>query len=239
MSRFGLLVVYNSTNIHACLLGQHPTPSNNRAIVAEFIATTLFVYVGCGTAVSSQSILALDSTDTRSNTYLLAVAAAFGVGNAVLAYATTPISGGHINSAVTLAFVLLGDLNPLLGVQYVIAQCVGAILGASLVYGTFASNQLETLDGPKSPPFLLGVNSVTTGIPVGSAFLGELMGTFLLVFVVLMTAAYKHNISSNLAPIAIGWSLALAHLVLIPVTGCGVNPARSLGPMVVDLIVGP
>lgn len=79
-----------------------------------------------------------------------------------------------MNPAVTFAFMLLSDLNPVLGMLYVLAQCLGAMLGASLVYGTLASHQLETLDGDQTatPPFLLGVNSVTPGIPVGSAFLG-------------------------------------------------------------------
>ena len=171
---------------------QNHTPGNARAIAAEFIAMTLFVYVGCGAAVSSQAMLGLNPEDTRSNTFLVAVALAFGIGISVLAYAIAPISGGHINPAVTFAFMLLKGIGPILGLLYIAAQCVGAVLGASLVYGTFASNQLMTLSGEKTPPFMLGVNGVSPGVPVGSGFLGELMGTYLLVFTVLMTAVYRH-----------------------------------------------
>lgn len=160
--------------------------------MAELIAMTLFVYVGCGAAVSSQSMLGLNPEDTRSNSFLVAVALAFGIGISVLAYAIAPVSGGHINPAVTFAFMLLKGINPILGLLYIAAQCVGAVLGAALVYGTFASNQLMTLSGEKTPPFMLGVNGVSPGVPVGSGFLGELMGTYLLVFTVMMTAVYRH-----------------------------------------------
>jgi aquaporin PIP len=87
-------------------------------------------------------------------------------------------------------------------------------------------------------PFNVGMNSVTPSVPSGSAFLGEAMGTFLLVFTVIMTAVHPKSIAQNIAPIAIGWSVLLAHLVLIPLTGCGINPARSLGPMLVVLAAG-
>lgn len=64
------------------------------------------------------------------------------------------------------------------------------------------------------------------------------MGTFILVWTVLMTAVHKKSIAGNMAPIAIGWSVLLAHLVLLPFTGCGINPARSAGPHVVTAIAG-
>ena len=87
-------------------------------------------------------------------------------------------------------------------------------------------------------PFNVGMNTVNPTIPTGSAFLGECMGTFLLVFTVIMTAVHPKSIAQNIAPIAIGWSVLLAHLVLIPLTGCGINPARSLGPMLVVISAG-
>jgi glycerol uptake facilitator-like aquaporin len=82
------------------------------------------------------------------------------------------------------------------------------------------------------------MNSVRSTVPTASAFLGEAMGTFLLVFTVIMTAIHPKSIAQNIAPIAIGWSVLLAHLILIPTTGCGINPARSLGPMLVVLAAG-
>jgi MIP family channel proteins len=197
----------------------------------------MFVWIGCGTAVSSQAILGFDAEATIDNSFLTAVALAFGIGIAVLVYTVAPISGGHINPAVTFAFVLLGDLSPMVGSFYVTAQCLGAILGAAVLWGSTASNTLmELTDG--HPPFLLGVNTVNPDLPVASAFLGECVGTFLLVWTVMMTAVSHKSIAGNIAPIAIGWSVLLAHLVLIPLTGCGINPARSLGPMLVVIMAG-
>jgi glycerol uptake facilitator-like aquaporin len=89
-----------------------------------------------------------------------------------------------------------------------------------------------------APPFLLGSNIVTPELPIASAFLIELMGTFLLVWTVCMTAVSKNSIAANIAPIAIGWSVLLAHLILIPYTGCGINPARSFGPHIVVIMAG-
>jgi glycerol uptake facilitator-like aquaporin len=143
------------------------------------------------------------------------------------------------------AFVLLGDMKPSIGALYVLSQCLGAILGAAILWGCTASQVLmEYTHDPtgetrgEDPPFLLGLNVVNTNLPLASAFLIEFMGTFLLVWTVLMTAVYKNNIAGNLAPIAIGWSVFLAHVVLIPFTGCGINPARSLGPMLVVIMSG-
>lgn len=76
------------------------------------------------------------------------------------------------------------------------------------------------------------------GLPLASAFLGEAIGTFLLVWTVIRTAVEKTSIAGNLAPIAIGWSIVLVHFVLIPLTGCGINPARSFGPHLVIIMAG-
>jgi glycerol uptake facilitator-like aquaporin len=82
------------------------------------------------------------------------------------------------------------------------------------------------------------MNKVHPELSVGSAFVGEFMGTFLLVWTVIMTAVSAKSIAGNIAPIAIGWAVALAHIMLIPFTGCGINPARSLGPMLVVIMTG-
>ena len=84
----------------------------------------------------------------------------------------------------------------------------------------------------------MGSNIVAPGVSMGSAFLIELLGTFLLVWTVCMTAVYKKSIAANIAPIAIGWSVLLAHLLCIPFTGCGINPARTFGPHLVSIMAG-
>jgi len=212
-------------------------PQKARALVAEFIAMTLFVFVGCGSAVSSQ-INEQSSTNNDQQTDIffdtLGVSLAFGIGIAVLAYTIAPISGGHINPAVTLAFVVLKKMSIVDGLMYMVVQFVAAILGAAILWGCTAYYGDQ---GENITPFGLGQNSVAN-IGIGSAFLVEAVGTFILVWTVMMTAVHKKSIAGNIAPIAIGWSVFLAHIVLIPLTGCGINPARSAGPHIVNAIAG-
>ena len=85
--------------------------AQNRAVLAEFYAMTLFVWVGCGAACAAQSLYAFDQNDIRDNTFLLGVSIAFGFGITVLVYTIAPYSGGHINPAVTFAFWLLGEIG--------------------------------------------------------------------------------------------------------------------------------
>jgi MIP family channel proteins len=219
------------------LFGYDYTPADNHAAFGEFVATTLFVYVGCGVAVSTQAFSAFDPDTKLDNDFLLAVSIAFGFAISILAYSVAPISGGHINPAVSFAFFILKDLPLIDFISYLFAQCCGATLGAALVWGSFASPKLEDAS-ESSPPYLVGSNFVHQEIPLGSAFLGEMMGTFLLVWTVLMTAVSVHSIAGNLAPIAIGWSVMLAHMLLIPITTCGINPARSFGPHMISIMAG-
>jgi MIP family channel proteins len=182
---------------------------------------------------------------------LLTIATAFGVGIAVLAYGIGHISGGHINPAVTLAFMLLGDISIVKGILYMVVQFTGAIVGSLIVWGC-ASGLADAcdedsqdpvclnsnFDGQFGPAFTLGLNTVSATTSIGSAFLLELVGTYLLVITVLNSAVDKNSAAGSCAPIAIGWSVMLAHINLIPFTGCGINPARSFGPMIVDSIAG-
>jgi MIP family channel proteins len=184
----------------------------------------------------------------------LTIAIAFGFGISVLAYGIGHISGGHINPAVTLAFVAMGDISPMKGLLYMVVQCAGAIIGSFIVWGCAIGltdgcddgaeypdgvcAASEKSDGVYGPAFTIGLNTVSDRVTLYGAFLLEFMGTYLLVFTVLHSAVHKQSTAGNAAPIAIGWSVMLAHILLIPFTGCGINPARSLGPMVVDTIGG-
>jgi len=225
------LTVYHSF----CLETNTRMPELKQKLAAEFIAMTLFVFVGCGTAVASQAIDVLDGTGGTRAAFLTATSLAFGLGIAVLAYTIAPVSGGHINPAVTTSLLIIGEIDPKTAAAYICSQFLGATLGAAIVWGCMNDDLLKA-NG--DPPFLLGSNFVSANLPLGSAFLIELMGTFLLVWTVCMTAVYGQSIAANLAPIAIGWSVLLAHLVLIPYTGCGINPARSFGPHIVSIFAG-
>jgi MIP family channel proteins len=211
-----------------------------RQLAAEFVAMILFVWIGTGSAVSSGMWTASDDPAR-----LLTIAVAFGIGISVLAYGIGHISGGHINPAVTLAFMSIGDISIIKGILYMLVQFIGAIIGSFIVWGC-AAGLTDCDEGDTAPvcsyeggpAFNLGINSVTPTSSIGSAFLLELVGTYLLVITVLNSARDSGSGAGNCAPTAIGWSVLLAHINLIPFTGCGINPARTFGPHVVASIAG-
>lgn len=224
-----------------------------KQLAAEFVAMVLFVWIGTGSAVSSNVWAEGGGADPGR---LLTISVAFGFGITVLAYGIGDISGGHINPAVTFAFMVIGKMKPIAGVLYMVAQFAGAVVGSLVLWGCTAgltddcvAGEDTTFDGVCSqsynfdtekpgPAFLLGLNTVSTRITLGAAFFLELVGTYLLVITVMNSAVSPKSSAANLAPCAIGWSVMLAHIILIPFTGCGINPARSFGPMIVDSIGG-
>jgi aquaporin Z len=144
-----------------------------------------------------------------------------------MAYAIGGISGCHINPAVTIGVLAAGKMTGKDAIAYIIAQCLGAILGAAILY-LIASGQ----PGFAMPEWGLGANGWGEGYlgnyNILSAFVIEAVMTFLFIFVILGTTSKFGN--SAMAGLAIGVTLMLIHLVAIPVTGTSVNPARSLGP---------
>lgn len=226
-----------------------------KAAFAEFVATALFVWSGCGSALATNKW----GSDFTSGGEVLTIAVAFGFAISLLAYSIGHISGGHINPAVTFGLWILGEVDTKTMACYMLAQFKGAVVGALILWGCVASLTLpcdpDDFPYPSSaprvcdasalsdgsgygPPFKLGVNSLAPGVAQGSGFLIEVVGTYLLVFTVCMTAVHKKSGAGNAAPIAIGWSVMMAHIVLVPFTGCGINPARSFGPMLVNSFGG-
>ncbi|CAJ1932877.1 unnamed protein product [Cylindrotheca closterium] len=223
-----------------------------KAIFAEFIATALFVWIGCGSAIATNKWGAVSS-----GADLLTIAIAFGFAITLLAYSIGGVSGGHINPAVSFAVFIVGGIDFKTMACYILAQFGGAVTGALLLWGCAISLTLacDDYEDPSSvpvcaasalpdgrdgygPPFGLGVNSLSPRVGLGSGFMIEVMGTYLLVFTVCMSAIHKKSAAGNAAPIAIGWSVMMAHIVLVPFTGCGINPARSFGPMFINSIGG-
>eukprot|EP00418_Pyrodinium_bahamense_P017391 CAMPEP_0179123676 /NCGR_PEP_ID=MMETSP0796-20121207/58416_1 /TAXON_ID=73915 /ORGANISM="Pyrodinium bahamense, Strain pbaha01" /LENGTH=349 /DNA_ID=CAMNT_0020822321 /DNA_START=120 /DNA_END=1170 /DNA_ORIENTATION=+ len=191
--------------------------------VAEFIAMALFVFFGCGSAMSM--------ANENGSAWVLQVSLTFGLAITVLAYSIGHISGGQINCAVTFGLVLHGDVSFWQGVCNFLAQMLGSVLGAAVLKVMYPV--------PKDLTGGLGTNSVADGWTQLGALIGEFMGTFLLMFVVLETAvndASKGN--SSLAPLAIGLSVFLAHSVLIPIDGCSINPTRTFGPALIQALSG-
>ncbi len=190
---------------------------------AEFIGTFSLVLFGCGSAVISGI-----ATTGPIGIGLLGIAIAFGFAVAAMAYAIGGISGCHINPAVTIGVLVAGrKMTGKDAVGYIIAQCLGAILGAAVLY-LIASGR----PGFTMPPWGLGSNGWGEGYLGNynglSAFVIEAVMTFLFLFVILGATSKFGN--STMAGLAIGVTLMLIHLVTIPVTGTSVNPARSLGP---------
>jgi aquaporin Z len=193
---------------------------------AEFIGTFSLVLFGCGSAV-----IAGISTAGPSGIGLLGIAVAFGFAVVAMAYAIGGISGCHINPAVTIGVLTAGKMGVEDAVRYIIAQCLGAILGAAVLY-LIASGR----PGFTMPEWGLGANGWGHGYLGNyntlSAFVIEAVMTFLFIFVILATTSKFGN--SAMAGLAIGVTLMLIHLVTIPVTGTSVNPARSLGPALIS-----
>jgi aquaporin Z len=189
---------------------------------AEFIGTFSLVLFGRGSAV-----IAGTSRVGPSGIELLGIAIAFGFAVVAMAYAIGGVSGCHINPVVTIGVLTAGKMTGKDAIGYIKAQCLGAILGAAILY-LIASGR----PGFTMPEWGLGANGWGEGYlgnyNILSAFVIEAVMTFLFIFVILGTTSKFGN--SAMAGLAIGVTLMLIHLVIIPVTGTSVNPARSLGP---------
>lgn len=194
--------------------------------LAELIGTFSLVLFGCGSAV----IAAKDLPQfVGSGIGLLGISIAFGFAVVAMAYAIGGISGCHINPAVTIGVLVAGKMEVKDAVGYIIAQCCGAILGAAVLFLIQTGKPGFTMG-----EWALGSNGWGEGYLGGyntmSAFVIEMVMTFLFIFVILATTSKFGN--SAMAGLAIGVTLMLIHLVAIPVTGTSVNPARSLGPAI-------
>jgi len=194
------------------------TPVSFAAFVAEYIAMTLFVFIGCGSAMGIAK--------EPGSAWVLQVSLTFGLAISSLAYAVGHYSGGHINCAVTFGLVLVGQVTILQGLANVAAQLLGSVTGALLLLAVYPAENDRTGG--------LGSNAVGKEWPQLSALIGETLMTFLLVFVVLETATNPLSAPSRAqACVAIGLAVFLAHSVLVPIDGCSINPTRSFGPALV------
>jgi aquaporin Z len=192
-----------------------------KKLIAEFVGTFVLVFFGVGAAVFGISGDGAVGTSGVAAVGAAGVALSFGFVLLALAYAIGPVSGCHVNPAVTLGVLLNRGITPVEAAGYVVAQVAGAVAGAGVLRALVASGAVDRTGG-------LGTNDYGANINAGGAFLLEVVLTFLLVFVVLLVTG-KHP-SPGAAGLAIGASLTVIHLVGIPLTGTSVNPARSLGP---------
>ena len=192
---------------------------NAKKYAAEVIGTFWLTFAGCGSAV-------LAAAFPQVGIGLLGVSFAFGLSVVTMAFAIGHVSGCHLNPAVTVGLAAGGRFPGGQVIPYIIAQVIGAILGAALLYviasgkagfdlaGGFASNGY----GDHSP----GKYSLLAG------FVCEVAMTAMFLFIIM--GATHGKAPAGFAPLAIGLALVMIHLVSIPVTNTSVNPARSTGP---------
>lgn len=189
----------------------------NRRATAEALGTFVLVFGGVGSAVIAGKAIGA-----------LGVAFAFGISLLAMAYAVGPISGCHINPAVTLGMLSVKKITLEEAIRYWIAQCVGAILAALVLFVVIKSRAGGYVLHEEG----FGANGFGShspdGYPIGGAVIVEIVLTGLLIFTVLAATDRIANVA--FAGIPIGLVLTLIHLVGIPVDNLSVNPARSLGP---------
>jgi len=207
-----------------------------RPALVEFVATTLFLFFCVGHVIFNifKPNADGDFVPTVDGVMIsvMSIGFSFGMMIFVLAYSTATLSGGHINPAVTVAMMMTRRISATKGFLYIIAQCLGATVGCGMVAACCPEEWLD--DGKLA----VGYNSVNTdaGFTAGGAFLAEAIGTSILMFTVMACSDANQQKSDHItaiAPLAIGTSVFLAHLILIPVTGCSINPARTFGASVV------
>jgi aquaporin Z len=182
-----------------------------RKLVAEVIGTFWLVLAGCG------SVVFWGGVD------IVGTSLAFGLAVVTMAYTVGGVSGCHLNPAVSVGLFLAGKFPGKDLPGYVLAQCAGAVLGAVTILAIAKTNGI--------PPMTLGANGFGEGHVVG-ALVAETVLTFVFVFVILGATSTKG--AGPLAGLAIGLCLTLIHIVGLKLTGVSVNPARSLGPALID-----
>jgi len=207
------------------ILRTHPL---GRKCLAEFLGTAFFVFIGCGaltaTGYLGHSKAAFNTAD------LLEVSLAFGLALAVMTYTLSHISGCHINPAVSIALAAVRRMSWSEAGAYIVAQLLGALLGALLVAVTFGRGSALALGygaTDYNPAFVnyFGANVV------------EAIGTFFLMFVIMAMVVDKRT-HAGWAGLVIGLTLTLGMIVTASVAGGNFNPARAFGPTIIQMLFG-
>lgn len=193
-------------------------------LAAEVLGTAFLVFIGVG-AVPATLIVNGNAPFTMADLGMISLA--FGTVVVATAYAFGHVSGNHINPAVTLALALTRQFPWREVPAYLAAQLAGSILGSLAILGVL---------GHKASEVGLGVAAYGQGVGAGQAFVAEFVGTFILVLTVLLVI--HRSAAPGFAGVAIGLVVFAAIIPVAPATGASINPARTLGPMLVQQLWG-
>jgi glycerol uptake facilitator protein len=192
-------------------------------LLAEAVGTALLVLIGAGSVVAT---LTVDGRVTYAGLGFISLA--FAVVVAVVVYGFGPVSGAHINPAVTVSLALTRRFPWVEVVPYVLAQVVGALVGAMLIVAVFGTDSVD---------LGLGATTLGDGVPYWQGIVAEAVGTFLLLYAV-MALAVDSRAPRGWAGLMIGLAVAAAILLIAPQTGGSLNPARTIGPYLTLAIFG-
>ena len=181
-----------------------------RPAAAELIGSALFVFIACGSAMTTVGF-------TNLGVKAIGIAMTFGFTIFVLAYTIGHISGGHLNFAVTFTFCLLRKISILKAGLYFLAQFFGGLIGIGF---------LKLVTPASWWVSCFAANVVQPELTVGHAFVAEFILTFMLMWTV-MAACDSSKSNQTLVPLAIGMAVFIAHMIALPITGCSINPTRT------------
>lgn len=197
--------------------------SSIHRLLAEAVGTALLVLVGAGSVVAT---LKVDGEVTYAGLGFISLA--FAIVVAVVIYGFGPVSGAHINPAVTISLAVTGRFRWVEVIPYILAQVVGAVVGALLIVATFGTDAAD---------LGLGATTLADGVPYWQGIVAEALGTFVLLFAV-MALAVDARAPLGWAGLMIGLAVAAAILLIAPQTGGSLNPARTFGPYLGVTIFG-
>jgi glycerol uptake facilitator protein len=200
------------------------TPTLMRRLAAEVVGTAVLVIFGVGSVLGALTVGAGD-LDYAGIGF---ISLGFAIAIAVAIYAFLAVSGAHINPAVTFALAVTRRFRWVEVAPYILAQLVGATVGSLLLVASFGTQAVD---------FGGGATTLGAGVSYGQGIVAEAVGTFLLMLAI-MAVAVDQRAPKGWAGLIIGLAVASAILVLAPLTGGSLNPARTFGPNLVQSIFG-